>query len=119
MRAFGCYFSLCCIVAYAVAGKSAHSTQTWPTPNKTWPRSAHAVGIDENLTGFAGFQALHGFREIFHRDAVGYHGMQVEVVALEQRGHLVPGLVHAAAVDTLNGDAFENNVLGKIQRDGL
>ena len=32
---------------------------------------------------------------------------------------MVPGLVHAAAVDALNGDAFEDDVFGEIQRDGF
>src|SRR5713226_8539110 len=45
--------------------------------------------------------------------------MKIEASALEQGGHLVPGLVHAPAVNALNGEAFENDVLGKVERDGF
>ena len=39
--------------------------------------------------------------------------------ALSSGGHLIPGLVHAAAVDALDGDALENNVFGKFSEIGL
>src|SRR5580704_12695284 len=45
--------------------------------------------------------------------------MQIEFTVLEKRGHLIPGLVHATAVDALDGDALKNNVFGKVERDGL
>src|SRR5581483_1577369 len=39
--------------------------------------------------------------------------------AFQQRRHLIPGLIHAAAIDALNRQPFENDVFGKIQGDGL
>src|SRR4051812_21767454 len=45
--------------------------------------------------------------------------MQVQFAGLEQRLHLVPGLVHASAIDALHRDALKNYVFGKVQRDGL
>src|SRR5271156_1102977 len=45
--------------------------------------------------------------------------MQIEFAGLQQRRHLIPGLVHAAPIDALYGDALKNNIFGKIQRDGL
>src|SRR5439155_24909113 len=74
----------------------------------------YPVRVHENLAGFSCFQALHAFGEIFHRDAVGDHGMKIELAGFEERGHLIPGLVHAAAVDALNRDAFEDDVFGEI-----
>jgi len=43
--------------------------------------------------------------------------MKIEASALQQGGHLIPGLVHAAAIDALNGEAFEDDVFGEIQRN--
>src|SRR5580700_5116797 len=79
----------------------------------------HAVGIHQYFTSLAGFQTFHGAGKILHRDAICDCGMQVQFAGFEQSGHLIPGLVHAASVDTLHRDAFENNVFGKVQRDGL
>src|ERR1700678_2484685 len=45
--------------------------------------------------------------------------MQIEFAVLEQRRHLIPSLVHAPPVDTLDSDALKNNVLGKVERDWL
>jgi hypothetical protein len=80
---------------------------------------SYAVGVDKDLAGFAGLEALHGFAEIFHGDAVGDDGMKIQLAAFEQRRHLIPGLIHAASVDALDGDAFEDDVFGEVQRDGL
>src|SRR5271170_6902100 len=78
-----------------------------------------SVWVNQYLAGFARFQSGHGFRKILHRDAVGNHRMKIEASALQQSGHLIPGLVHAAPIDALNGDAFKNDVFGEIERNGL
>src|SRR5271157_6108157 len=44
--------------------------------------------------------------------------MQVELVGLEQRGHLIPRLVHATAVNALYGGAFENHFFCQVEFDG-
>src|ERR1035441_6100749 len=77
------------------------------------------VGIHQDLAGLAGFQQFHAAREILHCYAIGNDGMQVELVGLEQRGHLVPGLVHAAAVDALHGRAFEDDFFREVKFDWL
>src|SRR5690349_16924459 len=82
-------------------------------------RIAEAVGIDKDLAGGAGLEALHPFGEILHGDPIGDDRVQVELSGLEKRSHLVPGLVHAAAIDALHGGAFENDVVGQINFDGL
>ena len=39
--------------------------------------------------------------------------MQIQLAALEQRGHLIPRLIHLAPVDALDRNAFKNNIFGK------
>src|ERR1019366_3013917 len=53
------------------------------------------------------------------RNTVGDHGMQVKLVGLEQCGHLIPGLVHAASVDALHGRAFEDDFFREVEFDWL
>src|ERR1700688_656592 len=96
------------IVAEAFAGKSARAA-----------RSFHSVWVHQYFTGCAGFEALHGFGEIFHGDAVSDHWMQLKLAGFEQSGHLVPGLIHSASVDSLHRNALENYIFGEVERDGL
>src|SRR5664280_1436269 len=77
------------------------------------------VGIYQDLAGLAGLEQFHARREVLHCYAIRDHGMQVELVGLEQRGHLVPGLVHAAAVDALHGCAFEDDFFREVEFDWL
>ena len=81
--------------------------------------SFRPIGIHQNLARFACFQARHGLRKIFHRNPVGNDGMQIEFAAFQKSRHLVQGLVHTAPVDALDRQAFENDVFGKVQRNGL
>src|SRR5579864_5472845 len=83
------------------------------------PASLRAVRVHQNLARLPRLQPLHALGEIFHCDAIRDHRVQVELAGFQQRGHLVPGLIHAAAVDALDGDPLEDDVLGEIQRDGL
>src|SRR5580704_1838856 len=83
------------------------------------PALLRAIRIHQYLASLSRFQPFHRFREVFHGDAVGNYRVQVELAGLEQGGHLVPGLVHAAAVDALDGEAFENDVFGEVERDRL
>jgi DNA-binding CsgD family transcriptional regulator len=75
------------------------------------------IRINQNFARFPRLQAFHSLRKIPHRDAVGDDRMQVELAVFEQSRHLIPGLVHAAAINALDGDALEDNVLGKIERN--
>src|ERR1700761_3759599 len=43
--------------------------------------------------------------------------MQVQLARLEQGCHLVPRLVHLAAVDALDGCALEDDVVGEVERN--
>src|SRR6202042_248170 len=72
-----------------------------------------------DFAGLSRLQAFHSRRKILHRDAVCNHRVQIELAVLKQRCHLIPGLIHAPAVDSLDGDALKNNVLGKVKRDWL
>src|SRR5205823_2565875 len=81
--------------------------------------SPGAVGIEQDLAGLASLQPLHAFAEVFHRNAISNHRMQIELARSEQRGHLIPGLVHQAAIDALNGCAFEDDVVGEVQFNWL
>ncbi len=65
------------------------------------------------------FSRSIALEKVFHGDAIGDHGMKVELAMLEQRGHLIPGLVHAAAVDALHGDALKDDVFGEVERNRL
>src|SRR5439155_24002814 len=60
-------------------------------------------------------QPLHAAVEVAHGDAVGDHRVELELAVLEQRLHLVPGLVHQAAIDALHGSAFENEIFREVQ----
>src|SRR3974390_2264283 len=80
----------------------------WLSPGLPWPRN---LGPVEDH--FAGPAALHRFEavlELLGLEAVGDHLRHVEA-RLEQRGHLVPGLEHLAAVDALDDEAFEDHVI--------
>src|ERR1035441_3311386 len=55
------------------------------------------VGIHQDLAGLAGLKQFHARREVLHCYAIRDHGMQVEFVGLEQRGHLIPRLVQRQA----------------------
>jgi hypothetical protein len=62
------------------------SLSTWVMVMLTFPGtrpapSLRSVGINEYLAGLARFQASHGLREIFHRDAVCNHRMKIEASA--------------------------------------
>src|SRR6266851_6710256 len=65
--------------------------------------SPHPIGIHQYLAGLARLEPFHAAGKILHCDAVGDHRMQIEFAALEQSGHLVPSLIHAASVDALHG----------------
>src|SRR5208282_2922465 len=78
-----------------------------------------SIWINQDFTRLSRLQPLHRLRKILHCNAVRNYRMQIELAILEQRSHLIPGLVHAAAINALNRDALENNVFRKIQRDGL
>src|SRR5437762_13152341 len=77
------------------------------------------VWVDQNFAGLAGLQALHCRRKIFHCDAVGDCRAEVQLSGLEQCRHLISGLVHATAVDSLDRNSLENNVFRKVQRYGF
>src|SRR5205814_4420443 len=77
------------------------------------------VRVNQYFAGLARLQAFHTFREVLHCDSIGYHGMQFELACLEQRSHLIPGLIHAAPIDALNRDSLKNDVFGKIERNWL
>src|ERR1700691_2075015 len=66
------------------------------------------VWINEYLAGLARLEASHRSGEIFHRDAICDHGVKIEFAGFEQCRHLKPRLIHAAAVDALNGKSLKD-----------
>ena len=82
-------------------------------------RLSCTVRVYQNLARLPRFQSLHRIREIFHRDPIGDCGVKIELARFEQRGHLIPGVVHSPAVNALHGDALKDDVFGEIQRDRL
>src|SRR4029077_5744811 len=74
-----------------------------------------SIRVQQNLARLAGLQPRHALGEILERDAVSDRGRKVQLPTLQQRLHLVPRLVHPAAVDSLHRRAFENDALGEIK----
>ena len=48
------------------------------------------------------------------REAVGDDGAGVELAGAEEAPHLVPGLVHLAAGDAVEGESLEDHVAGEV-----
>src|SRR5262249_19549251 len=83
-----------------------------------WNSSARqAVRVKENLAGVAALQHGEGAFEFFERFALAEDGLEVQAAGFEERGHLDPGLIHAAAVDAVDCGAFEDDVVDQIERD--
>ena len=57
--------------------------------------------------------------EVAHRDGVGDDEVEFQPAAEEQVFHLVPGFEHPPAVDAQDRRAFEDDVVGQVERDGL
>src|SRR5437899_9586671 len=79
--------------------------------------SSHSVGIQQYLARLAGLQTLHALAEILQRHTIGDYRREVKLAGLEQRLHLVPGLIHQAAVDALHDCAFKDQVFGDVHLD--
>ena len=66
--------------------------------------------VQNNLTGVAGVHCFKACFKVAYVVAVGYDACDVEA-ALEHSLHLVPGFVHLTAVDTLDGEAVEDDLV--------
>src|SRR5690348_2974740 len=78
-----------------------------------------AVGVEEDFAGLAGSEELEGVGETVEREAFVEERLEIETVGFEERGHLLPGLEHFAAVNSLHDGAFEDHVADQIERDRL
>src|SRR5580704_13210574 len=90
------------------SANSPANTVLLQSPDLAEKRKANlfrSVGIHQYLAGLARFQPGHGLGKILHRYSIRNHRMQIEPSTLQQSRHLIPGLVHAASVDALNGDS--------------
>ncbi len=65
-----------------------------------WTILFESVPAQHDLAGLAGFHQVETFLEAVDRQLVGHHLAQREA-GQYQLGHLVPGLVHLAAVDSV------------------
>src|SRR5579883_3545580 len=76
--------------------------------------------IEDDLAGLAGIHDLEAFQVLVDAIAMGDHGPYVEA-ALQHRRHLVPRLEHLAAVDALDDQALEDDLIpvdgGLLGRD--
>src|SRR5260221_13522718 len=83
-----------------------------------WPkRSVHrpaerparsSLPVEEDAPGVPGVYPLEGALELRVGETVCDHGLDVEA-AVEHHRHLVPGLVHLAAVDALDREHAEDD----------
>src|ERR1051326_5134921 len=88
----------------------------WQAGNSVFLNS---VRIQQYLAGLAGLQSVHAFAEVSHRHAVSNDRRKIQFAGLEQRIHLVPGLVHEPAIDALHGSALENKIIGQVELNWL
>jgi len=61
-------------------------------------------------------QFLEGVLELLKLDALPEQRLQVQPAGLEERGHLHPGFVHAAAVDSLHRGTLEDDIVDQVER---
>src|ERR1700751_1425275 len=82
---------------------------------RTQVASTCPIRIDENFACLASLQPLHSSGKVLHGNTVGNHGMEFQFARFEQTGHLIPGLIHPATVDSLDRDALEDDVFGEVE----
>src|SRR2546430_3764557 len=98
--------------------KSAASSSVLSVSAVVRRLSPHPVRIQQYLARLACLQALHPLAEVLQRHTIGDYRRQVEFAGPEQRLHLVPGLVHQAAIDALHDSALKDQVFGEVHLDG-
>src|SRR5690348_14496071 len=76
-----------------------------------------AVRVEEDFAGLAGFEEFKGVGETVEREAFIEKRLEIQAAGFEERGHLLPGLEHFAAINSLHDGAFENDVADQIERD--
>src|SRR5688500_13764160 len=69
-----------------------------------------SVPTEHNLTRLTRFHQIETLLEFVDRQLVGEHLAERET-AEHQLGHLVPGLVHLAAVHAVQGQALEDDLV--------
>ncbi len=67
------------------------------------------IPVQDDFTGLAGLHGFEAFGEFGVVQAVSDYGADIES-ALQHYGHLIPGLVHFAAVDTVNCKHIEDDL---------
>src|SRR5580692_10200101 len=98
----------CCFMApNMVVGPSSRWMAAGTDQRAPARKLAFMPGQDD-LAGLARFHCGEAFLEVAKIVAMGDHGADVEP-RLEHHGHLVPGFVHLAPVDALDGDHVEND----------
>src|SRR5687767_11490729 len=83
---------------------------------RLYPREAwRSLPIQDHLAGLAGPHDLEALERVVDLEPVGDDRADIET-ALEHARHLVPGLVHLAAVDALEMEPLEDH-LAPVDRD--
>src|SRR6266850_574242 len=106
------------MACFSFSAVSAEESKTFIRGSREGNRIQHqgvdfrlfqAVGVEKDLAGFAGLEPVHAFGEIFHGDAVGDDGREVELTGLQKVLHLEPCLVHEAAVNADDGRSLKDD----------
>src|ERR1051325_47972 len=76
----------------------------------SWPRRRTPTlrPVEDDFAGVAGAHDVEAFLKVPAGEAMGDNGADVEA-GLEHDSHFVPGFVHFAAVDALDGEHVENH----------
>src|SRR5579884_1887126 len=77
------------------------------------------AGKQQNFLRAALIEQAEGLSKVLEREGFAKQRIEVKAAALEQRSHLHPGLVHAAAEDALQGDAARDEQAIEIECNGL
>ena len=74
--------------------------------------------LQNHLAGLAVLDDLDRLGDRLEREAVGDDRPGIELTAAKEAAHLVPGLVHLAAGDAVEGEALEDHVAREVHLGG-
>ena len=78
-----------------------------------------AIHFEDDFDGVAGLHEFQAAVEIGEGEVVGDDGFEVEAAGEEEVFDLKPGFEHFAAIDSEDGGAFEDDIVGEVEGDGF
>src|SRR5688572_7536154 len=75
--------------------------------------------FEDYLAGFPGLDCSDCLVDLIHGEPVSDHWRRIELTRTKEARHLVPGLVHPASDDSINGETLEDYFLRQIDLDGF